>query len=91
MALKVISPDSSQLREDVSRQTFPEPVTPNVASKPSLPSPITPSTKGITPVSLKISSCPASSSKTFVNANFSTARFRESLGGRIVIWVDFLH
>ena len=69
-------------------QTLPDPVTPNVAKSPSRPSPKTPSTNGSIPVPLKISSCVASSSKTLVNANFSTARFLESLGGWIVMCVD---
>ena len=68
-------------------QTFPEPVTPNVASKPSLPSLITPSTRGTTPASRNRSICSASSSKTFVKANFSVARLRDSLGGFRVMWV----
>ena len=68
-------------------QTLPDPVTPNVANNPSLPSPSTPSTKGTTPVPLNMSICSACSSKTLVNANFSTARFRESFGGLRVMWV----
>lgn len=66
------------------RPTFPDPVTPRVASSASVPSPPygakTPSTKLATPVQWKMSSCVASSSKTWVKANFSTAR-RRSLGG----------
>lgn len=68
-------------------QTLPDPVTPSVAISPSLLSPITPSTKGRIPVSRKRSICSAASSKTLVKANFSTARFLESLGGLSVICV----
>lgn len=71
--------------------TFPEPVTPSVASRPSRPSPppaaSTPSTSGMTPVPWKMSSCDAASSKTSVNANFSTARRRLSFGGFSVMCV----
>ena len=79
-----LAPSSSTITEPCP-QTLPEPVTPNVATRPSLPSPITPSTRGTIPVPRNISSCDASSSKTLVKANFSTARFRDSLGGWIVI------
>ena len=68
-------------------QTFPDPVTPNVATSPSLASPSTPSTSETIPVPLKISICSACSSNTLVKANFSTARFLESLGGLRVMCV----
>lgn len=70
--------------------TFPDPVTPNVAKSASVPSPPCgariPSTRGTILVQWKISSWVASWSKTWVKANFSTAR-RRSFGGFKVIWV----
>lgn len=67
--------------------TLPLPVTPKVATKPSLP-PSTPSKTGSTPLLSNTSRCVASSSYTRVKANFSTARLRLSfVGGWIVICV----
>jgi hypothetical protein len=65
-------------RED---PTLPLPVTPKVASNPSLPSWIKLLTALIAPVSSKMSNCVASSLKIFVKLNLSTARLRESFGG----------
>lgn len=74
-------------RAQVDR-TFPEPVTPSVATTASVPSPPcgdkTPSTIGTTCVELKTSIWLASSSKTWVKANFSIA-LRRSVGGFRVI------
>ena len=64
--------------------TFPEPVTPSVATTASVPSspcgPRTPSTIGTIWVQWKTSSWLASSSNTWVKANFSMA-LRLSVGG----------
>lgn len=75
--------------------TFPDPVTPKVANNPSRPwypgAPSTPSSMGTMPVPLNMSVWCASSSKTCVKANRSTARLRLSLtSGRTVICVGWL-
>lgn len=79
-----------ECRASPYQQTFPEPVTPRVASNASVPSPPwgarTPSTSGTTRVQWKTSNWVASSSKTWVKANFSIAR-RRSLGGFSVMCV----
>jgi hypothetical protein len=63
------------------RFTFPLPVTPRVATSPSLPVLKMFFTNCTVPVDSKMSSCVASSRNTCVNPNFSTALFRESFGG----------
>lgn len=73
-----------------AEHTLPDPLTPSVARSASVPSPPcgarTPSTRGTTLVQWKTSSWVASSVKTWVKANFSTARLR-SFGGLRVMWV----
>lgn len=78
------------------QHTFPEPLQPSVANSPSLPwwpgAPMTPSIIWTMPVPLNRCICCASSSKTCVKANRSTARLRLSfvfVGGCIVIWVGW--
>jgi hypothetical protein len=83
------------LQDRPNHHTFPDPVTPRVASSPSRPwcplAPTTPSIMGTTPMPLKRSSCFASSSNTCVKANRSTARLRLSVvGGLIVMCVGWL-
>ena len=80
--------------EDSSRPTFPEPVTPRVATRPSLcfvpGGAKTPSTSDSTSTPLKMSSWDASSWKTRVKANFSTALRLESAGGDTTMCVGAL-
>lgn len=70
--------------DEGQKLTFPEPVTPSVATTASVPSPPrganTPSAREAISVQWKTSSCEASSSNTLVKANFSIAR-RRSVGG----------
>lgn len=73
--------------------TFPLPVTPSVAIRPSRPALRTLLIVSAVPVSSNRSSWVASSGNIFVNPNLSIARLRESFGGcrvRCVEYEDFM-